>query len=72
MSKLALDHVERDALPGHLDSVGVAHLVWSEAPAYPGLGRTTSQRTRTCELDRGRPVAPLIPRKGGPTVPSPP
>jgi len=44
MSQLALDDVERDALPGHLNSVGVAQLVWSEAPPYPGLGRGASKR----------------------------
>ena len=44
MSQLALNDVKRDALPGHLDSVDVAQLVWSEAPAYPSLGRRTSQR----------------------------
>ena len=44
MSQLALDDVQRDALPGHLDSVGVAQLVWSEAPPYPGLGRGASKR----------------------------
>ncbi len=44
MSQLALDDVERDALPGHLDSVGVAQLVWSEAPPDPGLDRGASKR----------------------------
>ena len=37
MSQLALDDVDRDALPGNLDSVGLAQLVRSEAPPYPGL-----------------------------------
>lgn len=44
MSQLALDDVERDALPGHLDSMGVAQLVRSEAAPYPGLGRSASKR----------------------------
>ena len=38
MSQLALDDVQRDALPGHLDGVGVAQLVWSETPPHAGLG----------------------------------
>ena len=44
MSKLALDDVEGDALPGHLDGMGVAQLVWRETPPYPGLGRSASKR----------------------------
>jgi hypothetical protein len=44
VSQLALDDVERDALSGHLDSVGVAQLVWSESPPHPGLGRRASKR----------------------------
>jgi hypothetical protein len=44
MTQLALDDVKRDALPGHLDSMGVAQLVRSEAAPYPGLGRGASKR----------------------------
>ncbi len=44
MSYLALDDVERDAFPGHLDGVGVAELVRGEAPPYPGLGCGASKR----------------------------
>ena len=44
MSQLALDDVERDALPGHFDGAGVAQLVWSETPPYAGLGRGASKR----------------------------
>jgi hypothetical protein len=44
MSQLALDDVRRNALPGHLDSVGVAQLVWSETPPYAGVGRGASKR----------------------------
>ena len=36
MAELALDYVQRHALAGHLDGVGVAELVWREAPAHPG------------------------------------
>jgi hypothetical protein len=44
MSELPLDDVERDTFPRHLDSVGVAQLVRSEAPPYAGLGRGASKR----------------------------
>jgi hypothetical protein len=44
MSQLALDDDQWNALPGHLDSVGVAQLVWGEAPPYAGLGRGPSKR----------------------------
>ena len=43
MSQLALYDVQRDALPGHLHSVGMAQLVWSETPPYPGLSRGASK-----------------------------
>ena len=43
MSQLALDDVERDAFSRHLDGVGVAKLMWDEAPPYPGLGRGASK-----------------------------
>ena len=43
MSQLALDDVERDALSRHFDSVGVAQLVWDEAPPYPSPGRGASE-----------------------------
>jgi hypothetical protein len=67
MSQLPLDDVQRDALPGHFDSVGMAQLVWSEAPPYPGLGRVRRSAIRTCECDQGRPeVGPLITQKSGP------
>ena len=38
MAELALDHVERDALAGELDGVGVAQLVRREAAPDAGLG----------------------------------
>ncbi|MGC1799490.1 MAG: hypothetical protein WA701_03815 [Solirubrobacterales bacterium] len=44
MSQLALDDVQRHALPGHFDGAGVAQLVWSETPPYAGLGRGASKR----------------------------
>ncbi len=43
MSQLALDDVERDAFSRHLDGVGVAKLMWDEAPPYPGLGSGSSE-----------------------------
>ena len=38
MSELALDDVEWHAFAGELDGVGVAQLVWREAPPHTGLG----------------------------------
>ena len=37
MAELALDDVQRDALPCEFKSVGVAQLMWREAASYPGL-----------------------------------
>ena len=68
MSQPALDDVQRNALPGHLDSAGVAQLVWGESPPYAGLGRGASKRNSHCEPDQGRSeVGPLITQNGGPT-----
>jgi hypothetical protein len=68
MSQLALDDVERDALPGHLDSVGVSQLVRSKAPPTPAWTAVRRSAIRTCEPDQGRPqVGPLITQKSGPT-----
>lgn len=39
VAKLTLDHVQWDALAGHLDRVSVAELVWSEPATYPGSHR---------------------------------
>lgn len=38
MAELALDHVQRHTLAGHLDRVSVAELVRSEAPAHTRVG----------------------------------
>jgi hypothetical protein len=38
VAELALDDDQRDAFAGHLDGVGVAELVWREAPAHAGRG----------------------------------
>ena len=46
------DDDQRDAFASHLDSVGVAELVWREAPAYAGRGSGAPQ-LRTG--GRGRP-----------------
>ena len=43
MAELALDDVQRDALAGHLDRVGVAQLMRSEAAAHTGLRGEQSQ-----------------------------
>ncbi len=37
VTELALDHLQRDAFAGHLDGVGVAQLVGSEAAPHPCL-----------------------------------
>jgi hypothetical protein len=36
MTELALDHDERHSLVRHLDSMGMAELVWREPPADTG------------------------------------
>jgi hypothetical protein len=38
MAELALDHVERHPLAGHLNGMGVAKLVWREASPHSGPG----------------------------------
>ena len=38
VTELALDHVQRDALAGHLDGVCVPQLVGGETAADAGLG----------------------------------
>jgi hypothetical protein len=49
VSQLALDHIDRDALPGELDGVGVSQLVWREPPTHAGLGSKPAQlRARRC------------------------
>src|SRR5829696_6074516 len=37
VAELALDHFQRDTFAGHLDGVGVAQLVGSEAAPHPCL-----------------------------------
>ena len=37
VAELALDHLQRDTIAGHLDGVGVAQLVGSEASPHPCL-----------------------------------
>jgi hypothetical protein len=47
VSELALDDDQRDAFAGHLEGVGVAQLVRSEAAAHAGSGgRSTQVGTR--------------------------
>ena len=43
MAELALDHVEGHALAGHLNGMGVAKLVWREAPPHSGIGCDAAQ-----------------------------
>jgi hypothetical protein len=43
MSELALNDVERDPFSRHLDGVGVAQLMWDEAPPYSGPGGGASE-----------------------------
>src|SRR5215211_723798 len=52
VAELALDDDQRHAFACHLDRVGVAELVWSEAPAHTSPGRGASE-LRSCR--RGRP-----------------
>jgi hypothetical protein len=43
MAELALDHVQRDALAGHLDGVGVTELVRGESAPDRGLDGEAAQ-----------------------------
>src|SRR5918996_2383577 len=54
VSKLALDHDQRDAFASHLDRVGVAELMWREAAPHSYRGGGASQ-LGACR--GGRPVA---------------
>jgi hypothetical protein len=67
MSELALDHVERHALAGHLDGVRVAKLMRAKRLRTPA--RTASWRScgRTAGADHGRPhVGPLTTQRSAP------
>ncbi len=55
MAELALDDVQRDALPCELKSVGVAQLMWREPASYPACVASRRSSTRTAALDHGRP-----------------
>jgi hypothetical protein len=60
MAELALDVVERDALVGELDGVGVAQLVRREAP-HTAFEATRRSWARAASLAQGRPrVGPSI------------
>jgi hypothetical protein len=52
MSELALDHVERHALAGHLDGVGVAKLMRGKAPSDAG---SNGELAQLCADRRRRP-----------------
>ena len=43
MAELALDDVERHSFARHLDGMGVAQLVWREAPAHAGRAASSAQ-----------------------------
>jgi hypothetical protein len=43
VTPLALDDDERHAFMSHLDRVGVAELVWREAPPHAGRGSRSAQ-----------------------------
>jgi hypothetical protein len=63
-----LDDVERDALVGELDGVGVAQLVWREALPHAGLGGDAPQ-LGAGGVGSPRPAtrAPLDNAQSGPT-----
>jgi hypothetical protein len=44
VSQLPLDHVERYALPGHLDGMSVAQPVWGESTPDACADRGASKR----------------------------
>jgi hypothetical protein len=53
--ELALDDVQRDALPGELDGMCVSQLVWSEASPDTRLGGVAAKLASDCG---GRPGSP--------------
>ena len=57
--ELALDHIQRDALSGHFNGVGMAQLVRREAAADTGPARRA--RCRNCVVGGGQPR----PSRGG-------
>ena len=68
MPQLALDEVERDALVGELDGVGVAQLVGANRRRTPALAATRRSRARAASAAQGRPrVRPSITHSSGPT-----
>jgi len=54
MAELALDDVQRDALPSEFKGVGVAQLVWREPASYPCL---TGEPTKLDAYSGTRPGA---------------
>ena len=69
VAELSLDDVERDALAGEFDRVGVAKLVRREAPSDSRLGgQPTELGPAPPALDQGRPrVGPSMMQNSGPT-----
>ncbi len=68
VTKLALDHDQRDAFACHLDGVGVSELVRSEAPAYRCAGSGAAQVARAAALAHRAPrVEPVTMQNSGPT-----
>src|SRR5215211_1076517 len=55
VAELALDDVQRHALPGHLDGMGVTELVRSETASHSGV---EGEPPKLCSCGRARPRAP--------------
>jgi hypothetical protein len=68
VAELALDHVERDAFPSHLDGVGVAQLVWRKAAPYPSGNREVA-KLLSCGRSRPGPLARWAVDHAGRVVP---
>jgi hypothetical protein len=58
VAELALDDVQRHALPGHLDAMGVTELVRSETASHCGV---EGEPPKLCSCGRARPRAPASP-----------
>jgi len=66
-----LDDDQRDALAGHLDGVGVAQLVWWQAPPDAGKRRGVAQLLLGAPCDQARwRVRPVRTQNSGPTCSS--
>ena len=60
VAELPLDHIQRNALAGHLDGVGVAQLVRREPTSHPRLGGEPAQLRARARLRPGPPAGRAV------------